>query len=225
MNKQPRDILYCIIAYLAYTPDTARLGRVCKQLDSVPHWYERSGHVQPHERYVISELVCGYYVDGRVKEHSGVWFDDPERFHHCTRHLVTYHYDTLMTTRLSLRYVHCGERLDVFYKGSRIFEVMRVAYNRIVTIQITALRKILVLLENTLDHTSTELTYECNSRQLLHQNSTDSAGDYVSYSVYEYEQDGSVTVYLPHSNNQYYSVYPTDLPDLFDFDYGVFKRP
>jgi hypothetical protein len=67
MNRQPRDILYLIIAYLEYTPDTARLGRVCKYMDSIPCWYERSGHRRPHgiqidwDDYVL-------YQDGKIKE-------------------------------------------------------------------------------------------------------------------------------------------------------------
>jgi hypothetical protein len=63
MNQQPRDILYLIISFLAYTPDTARFGRVCKYIDSIPGWYERSGHVQPHDEY---KETGQYYRDGRA---------------------------------------------------------------------------------------------------------------------------------------------------------------
>jgi hypothetical protein len=69
MNRQPRDILYLITAYLEYTPDTARFGRVCKYIDSIPCWYERSGHVQPHDKYVFDRRhSAAYYLDGKQKE-------------------------------------------------------------------------------------------------------------------------------------------------------------
>jgi hypothetical protein len=63
---QPRDILYSIISFLEYTPDTARLGRACKTLDCIPNWYERSGHRQPHQVHEISNEGYFYAVDGRT---------------------------------------------------------------------------------------------------------------------------------------------------------------
>jgi hypothetical protein len=68
MNSQPRDILYLIISFLVYTPDTAALGRTCKTLDRIPQWYERSGHCSPHNWYKVSEKeYCYFYQDGRIK--------------------------------------------------------------------------------------------------------------------------------------------------------------
>jgi hypothetical protein len=65
LSSQPRDILYLIISFLAYTPDTAVLGRTCQTLDHVPQWYEHSGHCQPHNEYVQNSAR---YVDGKLKE-------------------------------------------------------------------------------------------------------------------------------------------------------------
>jgi hypothetical protein len=69
LSSQPRDILYLIISFLAYTPDTAALGRTSQTLDRVPQWYERSGHHQPHNEYEVGqsgEFVR--YVDRKPKE-------------------------------------------------------------------------------------------------------------------------------------------------------------
>jgi hypothetical protein len=63
---QPRDILYSIISFLEYTPDTARLGRACKTLDRIPNWYERSWHRQPHQLHRIENTNYFYFEDGRI---------------------------------------------------------------------------------------------------------------------------------------------------------------
>jgi hypothetical protein len=71
LGCQPNDVLYLIASFLEYTPDTARWGRTSQRFDTIPRWYERSGHRSPHNKYVV--ITCSergllsYYEDGKEK--------------------------------------------------------------------------------------------------------------------------------------------------------------
>jgi hypothetical protein len=212
MNSQPRDILYLIIAYLEYTPDTARLGRVCKYLDSIPCWYERSGHLQPHNEYRNEYKAIFRYMDGQVKERfsSSVTGKSQSLW----RHPVT-HYLSAQGRVVQQDSIWKGQRTTIGIKSCGLIYYLRTgSLDQEITAELDSSRTVVhVSISNV-----KKLVFDLGTKQILSLN--DLRSDETSW--YEHRENNNTTL-VTHTNKTTTSM-PTDsLPTLFDFDMGIFQ--
>jgi hypothetical protein len=229
LSQQPRDILYCIIAYLAYTPDTARLGRVCKQLDSLPRCYECSGHTRPHHEYVITDGKAIYYQDGAEKERFAM-----EQLMWCHSRSSDFVYNWRNWHSSAIVYQQLAEKdgeedigLGFDIESGKATELTRVHGTKITIVRGNQSGTHSLYI-GTLDRQSAAIQ--------IHSKSTFRVTDRKIFELFHYMPNGrvdsthflhqsngrGVTVYCA-DNDSYFPVDPADLPDLFEFDWGIFQ--
>jgi hypothetical protein len=229
LAHQPSDILYCIIAYLAYTPDTARLGRVCKRVDSFPHWYERSGHLQPHNEYMIKPHEVAYFTDGVERE----VFEYRHAFwsHYRSAGFIStwreWHSSAIVYQQLAEKDGEEDIGLGFDIESGKATELTRVHGTKITIVRGNQSGTHSLYI-GTLDRQSAAIQ--------IHSKSTFRVTDRKIFELFHYMPNGrvdsthflhqsngrGVTVYCA-DNDSYFPVDPADLPDLFEFDWGIFQ--
>jgi hypothetical protein len=214
MNSQPRDILYLIIAYLEYTPDTARLGRVCKYLDSIPCWYERSGHLQPHNEYRNEYKGINRYMDGQVKERFSSSLTGETQS--LWRHPVT-HFLSAQGRLVQQNSIWKGEQTTIGIKSSGLIYYLRTgSLDQEITAELDNSRTVVHVSISFL-RSMKKLVFDLGTKQILSLN--DQRSDETSW----YEHRENNTTLVSHSNHTTTSMSTDSLPTLFDFDMGIFQ--
>jgi hypothetical protein len=226
LSSQPRDILHCIIAYLIYTSDTARLGRTCKRLDRVPNWYERSGHLHPHETFFVFGTVSHYYVDGRMVEGIANDSYDDGTTQYCGSRTsqkieswldvkqgrLKRQYDPTVGESFKLKFDHTFTMTNLqFSKGNGEMNLQ------------SSSTEVSVLFTEEEDEVT--LRFDRHSQQIKAVVRRDIRTEMSVFYSYEHKAEGETTVesfVRDWTSPTVFTVDTTSLPTLFDYDMGIF---